>query len=91
MTIDDSTNRFGNVLVVMDDFKKTDDSAPYSPTEGWYARLRAIKLAWTNCATQMLWLLTGMDQTTHKIHLIGLYRRNGGQLDLVFSRASFVL
>jgi hypothetical protein len=52
MTTDASTNHFGNVPVVMDDFKKTDHSAPYSPTEGWYTRLRAIKLASTNCATQ---------------------------------------
>ncbi|KAH8786412.1 major facilitator superfamily domain-containing protein [Hyaloscypha sp. PMI_1271] len=33
MTIDASTNRFGNVLVVMDNFKKTDQSAPYPLTE----------------------------------------------------------
>lgn len=97
MTINASTNHFGNVLVVMDNFKKTDHSAPYSPTEGWYTRLRAIKLLSTNCVTQdhvmtqTLWLSPGMDQTTHKIHSIGLYGRNGGQSDLVFSRASSVL
>jgi hypothetical protein len=41
MTIDASTDRFKNVLVVMDDFKKTDHSAPYSPNE---VGTRACKL-----------------------------------------------
>ncbi|KAE8385306.1 major facilitator superfamily domain-containing protein [Aspergillus alliaceus] len=34
MTIDVSTNHFGNALVVMDDFAKPDHSTPYSPTKG---------------------------------------------------------
>jgi hypothetical protein len=34
MTKDASTNHFGNVPIVMDDFNKTDHSAPYSLTEG---------------------------------------------------------
>ena len=34
MEIDASTNRFESVLVMMDDFTKTDHSASDSPSEG---------------------------------------------------------
>jgi hypothetical protein len=52
MTVNASTNHSGNVLDVMSDFQKSHHSAPYSPKEGWYTRLRTIKLASANCAIQ---------------------------------------
>lgn len=87
MTMDPSTNNLGKVAVVMEDFAKANHLGSYPLTGGWYTRLRAIKTTSTDCPTQeysttgTLSPSPGMDQTTHKIHSIGLYRKNGGQSD----------